>query len=54
MDRGEPQTNGSWDGILGMLRGDQCDFVVGGFFPDNDVHDDFGVTTSYLQDAYTW
>lgn len=54
MSRGEPFGNGSWDGILGLLRDDQCDFVVGGFFPDYDVHDDFGVTAAYLQDAYTW
>lgn len=54
MMRGEPHRNGSWSGILGMLRDDKCDFVVGGFFPDYDVHDDFGVTADYLQDAYTW
>lgn len=54
MSRGEPFHNGSWSGILGLLRNDQCDFVVGGFFPDYDVHDDFGVTAAYLQDAYTW
>lgn len=33
MDRGESMGNGSWTGILGLLRNDQCDFVVGGFFP---------------------
>lgn len=49
MDRGEPQGNGKWSGILGLLRDDQCDFVVGGFFPDYDVHDDFGVTAAYFQ-----
>lgn len=54
MTRGEPYGNGSWSGILGMLRNDQCDFVVGGFYPDYDVYHDFGVTTTYLQDAYTW
>lgn len=54
LSRGEPFRNGSWSGILGLLRNDQCDFVVGGFFPDYDVHDDFGVTAAYLQDAYTW
>lgn len=54
MNRGEPYGNGSWSGILGMLRDDQCDFVVGGFFPDYEVHDDFGVTKTYFQDAYTW
>lgn len=54
MSRGEPFGNGSWDGILGDLRDDKCDFAVGGFFPDYDVYDDFGVTATYLQDAYTW
>lgn len=54
MTRGESMNNGSWSGILGLLRNDRCDFVVGGFFPDYDVHDDFGVTSDYLQDAYTW
>lgn len=52
--RGEPLQNGSWTNLLGMLRNGECDFVVGGFFPDNDVHDDFGVTAPYLQDTYTW
>lgn len=54
MDRGERFDNGSWDALLGMLRNDECDFVVGGFFPDFDVHDDFGVTNTYFQDSYTW
>lgn len=54
LSRGEPHGNGSWSGILGMLRDDKCDFVVGGFFPDYDVHDDFGVTSAYLHDQYTW
>lgn len=54
ISRGEPFGNSSWDGILGMLRNDQCDFVVGAFYPDYDVHDDFGVTTTYSQGVYTW
>lgn len=54
MDRGEPFGNGSWSHLLGMLRNDECDFVVGGFFPDFDVLDDFGVTHAYFQDSYTW
>lgn len=54
MSRGEPYGNGSWSHVLGMLRNDQCDFVVGGIFPDFEVHDDFGVTASYLQDSATW
>lgn len=54
MDRGEPMDNGTWTDLLGMLRRDECDFVVGGFFPDNEVHSDFGVSGEYLQDSYTW
>lgn len=53
MSRGE-NNNGKWSNLLGMIRGDFCHFAVGGFFPDNDVHDDFGVTVTYLQDTYTW
>lgn len=47
-------SNGTWSHLLGMLRDKQCDLLVGGFFPDNDVHDDFAVTTTYMQDTYTW
>lgn len=54
MSRGEPFGNGSWSNLLGKLRNDECDYVVGGFFPDHDVHDDFGVTNTYFQDTYTW
>lgn len=54
MDRGEPMENGSWSGLLGMVRNDQCDFAVGSFFADYDVHDDLGVTTPYFDDFYTW
>lgn len=50
MTRGEPIGNGSWTGILGYLRNDRCDFVVGGFFPDYDVQDDFG--TFFLHFAF--
>lgn len=54
MSRGEPYGNGSWSDLFGMLRNDQCDFVVGGFFPDDETHNDFGVTDTYLQDSATW
>lgn len=40
--------------LLGLLRNDKCDFLVGGFFPDNEVHDDFGETSTYFEDTYTW
>lgn len=37
-----------------MIQRDECDFIVGGFFPDNEVHSVFGITAPYLQDSYTW
>lgn len=40
--------------MLGMLQNRRCDLLVGGFFPDNDVHMDFAVTNTYMQDTYTW
>lgn len=54
MSRGEVEGDGKWSNLLGMIRGDMCHFVLGGFFPDNDVHDDFDVTVPYLDDTYTW
>lgn len=39
---------------MGQIRQDICDLVVGGFYPDNEISDDFGVTETYLQDSYTW
>ena len=53
MARGEVE-NGTWSDLLAMLRGDECDFVVGGIFPDDEVRIDFGVTESYLQNSYAW
>lgn len=37
-----------------MLQKRECDLLAGGFFPDNDVHVDFAVTNTYMQDTYTW
>lgn len=56
MSRGERDVDnlGKWSNLLGMIRGGMCHFVLGGFFPDNDVHDDFDVTVTYLDDTYTW
>lgn len=50
--RGEK--NGNWTHLLGMLKNGVCDIVAGGFFPDNEVHTEFGFTTPYLQETYTW
>lgn len=60
MERGERDDeengdhNGSWSDLLGQLQAKRCDLLVGGFFPDNDVHEDFAVTNTYMQDTYTW
>lgn len=40
--------------MLGDLAARNCDLLVGGFFPDNDVHEDFAATAYYMQDTYTW
>ncbi|XP_035788893.1 uncharacterized protein LOC118465092 [Anopheles albimanus] len=54
MDRGERTGDGNWTDLLGLVRADECDIIAGGFNPDFDVHDEFGWTTVYLQDHYTW
>lgn len=53
-ERGDREPNSSWSGLLADLVDKDCDLLVGGFFPDNDVHVDFAVTTTYMQDSYTW
>ncbi|KAH8401058.1 hypothetical protein KR009_002764 [Drosophila setifemur] len=52
--RGEMDPNGEWNGLLGKLKDNECDFVVGGFYPDNEVADFFWGSDTYLQDAHTW
>ena len=54
MERGEKEDDGSWSHLLGQIRDDECDIIVGSFFPDPDVHADFASTEFYLQDYYTW
>lgn len=55
MLRGEKdQQNQTWDGLMGKLINREADIVVGGIYPDNEVHDDFDSSISYLQDSYTW
>ncbi|XP_030375545.1 uncharacterized protein LOC115624841 [Scaptodrosophila lebanonensis] len=46
--------SGNWSGLLGKLTDGECDFIIGGFYPDNDVADFFWGSDCYLQDAYTW
>lgn len=55
MVRGEKdELNKTWDGLLGKLKDKEADIVVGGIYPDNEVHQDFDSSISYLQDSYTW
>lgn len=37
-----------------MLLNKTCDIVVGGIYPDNEIHADFDVTLPYLSDSFTW
>lgn len=52
--RGVREEAGNWSGLLGRLNKKTCDFILGGFYPDNDVIRDFWVSDSYLEDSYTW
>ncbi|KAH8254744.1 hypothetical protein KR032_012025 [Drosophila birchii] len=52
--RGEMDNNGVWNGLLGQLTDNECDFIIGGFYPDNEVADFFWGSDTYLQDAHTW
>ncbi|KAH8337808.1 hypothetical protein KR067_004482 [Drosophila pandora] len=52
--RGELDANGDWNGLLSKVIDNECDFIVGGFYPDNEVADFFWGTDTYLEDAHTW
>ncbi|EDW00626.1 uncharacterized protein LOC6559448 [Drosophila grimshawi] len=52
--RGEVDDEGNWNGLLGKLSNGECDFILGGFYPDNEVIGIFWGTDTYLQDAHTW
>lgn len=52
-ERGEI-INGSWSDLLADIRADTCDIIVGAFFPDYEVHEDFGITFPYYHNQYTW
>lgn len=55
MERGEIIEYGvGWSHLLGQIRNGDCDFIVGGFFPDHEVHNDFGPTFPIFQDRHTW
>lgn len=48
------ESPGNFTGLLGRLNQKSCDFIVGGFYPDNDVIQSFWVSDTYLEDSYTW
>lgn len=52
--RGERENNGQWDGALQLLTSKKAHLLLGGIFPDFDVHEDFECSSSYLADSYTW
>lgn len=54
LDRGEPNADGTWSDLLGKVRDDSCDIIVGALFPDNEVHAEFASTEFYLQDFYSF
>ncbi|CAD7011378.1 unnamed protein product [Ceratitis capitata] len=53
-NRGVREENGTWTGLLGKLFDRDCDFVLGGFYPDDEVNENFWASTCYLSDSYTW
>ncbi|XP_073943277.1 uncharacterized protein [Choristoneura fumiferana] len=52
--RGEKQPGGRWDGALNDLVSQKGLILLGGIFPDNEVHEDFECSSNYLSDSYTW
>lgn len=51
--RGE-KVDGEWEGALRKLVEKKGQLLLGGIFPDYDVHEDFACSESYLADSYTW
>ncbi|XP_072939752.1 uncharacterized protein [Epargyreus clarus] len=52
--RGERRNNREWDGALKKLVAKEGNVLLGGIYPDYDVHEDFEYSYSYFRDAYTW
>ncbi|XP_034830029.2 glutamate receptor U1-like, partial [Maniola hyperantus] len=52
--RGERNEEGVWDGALKELVVRKGQILLGGIFPDFDVHEDFECSSTYLADSYTW
>nr|QZH55071.1 ionotropic receptor 60a [Achelura yunnanensis] len=51
--RGERFYN-EWNGALSKIVSKKFHGLVGGIFPDFDVHEDFECSNTYLEDSYTW
>lgn len=51
--RGE-RDSGQWSGAIEQLISRRGNVLLGGIFPDNDVHEDFESSSSYLSDSYVW
>nr|AQM73614.1 putative ionotropic receptor IR60a [Cydia nigricana] len=52
--RGEKSFHGDWDGAIKELTYKKGDLLLGGIFPDDEVHQDFECSSTYLADSYTW
>lgn len=52
--RGEREDDGQWNGALKELTMKKGQILLGGIFPDFDVHEDFDCSIPYLADSYTW
>lgn len=52
--RGEKDERGVWTGALTHIVEAKSDILIGGIFPDDDVHEDFDSSTAYLTNSYTW
>ncbi|XP_063532826.1 uncharacterized protein LOC134743364 [Cydia strobilella] len=52
--RGEKLFRGDWSGALRDLTHKRGHLLLGGIFPDDEVHQDFECSSTYLADSYTW
>ncbi|XP_032512983.2 uncharacterized protein LOC116766944, partial [Danaus plexippus] len=52
--RGERNESGKWSGALKELVSKKGHVLLGGIFPDFDVHEDFECSLTYLSDSYAW
>uniref|UniRef100_A0A0V0J129 Putative ionotropic receptor IR60a n=1 Tax=Cydia pomonella TaxID=82600 RepID=A0A0V0J129_CYDPO len=52
--RGEKLFDGDWTGALKELTYKKGHLLLGGIFPDDEVHEDFECSSNYLADSYTW